>query len=277
MRELAMRAVDLAPLLGQPRIALTSPGQQPVHARRRPAPGRRARPPPAAAASRGARRSRTPEHAARAVKAPARRGRRVDQLQQRSLTRASTRAGTAPTSPSAFFPAARRARSPAPSRSPPAARSPPSPPAARHPRRRSRRPGLDCANAPSAPSRPTRRIRMIVVGSTFQRSAASRCDNSPVSSCCQIWYFSSADNDRARRLRDILSGPGMVLLLATTRPNPIVARQTRWREKTAEVGNELRRRTWSSAGSWSGSGRGNRARARRRRSADWRARCRGRA
>ena len=33
-------------------------------------------------------------------------------------------------------------------------------------------PGLELANAVKAPSRPTRRIRMIVVGSTPQRSAA---------------------------------------------------------------------------------------------------------
>jgi hypothetical protein len=49
-----------------------------------------------------------------------------------------------------------------------------------------RMPGRDCANALSAPSRPTRRMRMIVVGSTFHCSAAWRWVSSPVNSCCQI-------------------------------------------------------------------------------------------
>jgi hypothetical protein len=57
-----------------------------------------------------------------------------------------------------------------------------------------------------------RRIRMIVVGSTLYCSAAWRCESSRVSSCCQIWYFSSALNGRLRRLADFPSGPDMVLL-----------------------------------------------------------------
>lgn len=78
----------------------------------------------------------------------------------------------------------------------------------------SRRPGRDCANAVNAPSRPTRRMRMIVVGSTFRCSAAWRCVTSPVNNCCQIWYFSSALNGRLRRpLRRLASrGPDMLLL-----------------------------------------------------------------
>jgi hypothetical protein len=40
---------------------------------------------------------------------------------------------------------------------------------------------------------------MIVVGSTFHCSAAWRWVSSPVNSCCQIWYFSSALSGRLRR------------------------------------------------------------------------------
>jgi hypothetical protein len=61
-----------------------------------------------------------------------------------------------------------------------------------------RTPGRDCANALNAPARATRRIRMIVVGSTFHRSAASRCVVSPDSSCNQICSFSSAVKVRLR-------------------------------------------------------------------------------
>jgi hypothetical protein len=42
----------------------------------------------------------------------------------------------------------------------------------------------------NADSLATLRIRMVVVGSTPQRSAAARWESSPDSSCCQIWYFS---------------------------------------------------------------------------------------
>jgi hypothetical protein len=76
-----------------------------------------------------------------------------------------------------------------------------------------RTPGRDCANALSAPSRPTRRMRMIVVGSTPHCSAAWRCVNSPVNSCCQIWYFSCALSGRlSRPLRLASCGPDMFLL-----------------------------------------------------------------
>jgi len=44
-------------------------------------------------------------------------------------------------------------------------------------------------------------MRMIVVGSTPQRCAASRCDDSPESSSSQICSFSSAVNDRFARRR----------------------------------------------------------------------------
>jgi len=84
---------------------------------------------------------------------------------------------------------------------------------------------------------------MIVVGSTFHRSAAWRCDSSPLNSCCQIWYFSSADSGRDRRLRDFPFCSDMVLL-ETAEPTRqrIVARQTTWREKPRDFGNEVRRK-----------------------------------
>ena len=54
---------------------------------------------------------------------------------------------------------------------------------------------------------------MIVVGSTFHCSAAWRWLSSPVSNCCQIWYFSCALNMRLRRpLRLASCGPDMLLL-----------------------------------------------------------------
>ena len=190
MRELAVRGVELAPLLGEPQDHPHLLRAQRVH--RHPArltvgqlPGASALLPVPPAPLRQA------EHPTRLAEAPARRGRLGDQPQSRAFTATSTRAGTRPTSP-ARFPRnttssiacsltvsssraiSARAATSSPSTTP---RPPP--------------PGLELANAVKAPSRPTRRIRMIVVGSTPQRSAACRCVSSPVNNCSQICSFSS--------------------------------------------------------------------------------------
>ena len=215
MRELAVRGVDLTPLPSQGEDRLDLLRAQRVHRR---------------AARRGVRQRagagallpvaraplRQPEDPARLAKAPTRPGRLSDQLQQPRLDRRLNAGWDAAYQPERVFPrnatnsiacsltvssnraisarAANNSRSTTP-------RAPP--------------PDRELANAVNAPSRPTRRIRMIVVGSTPQRSAACRCVSSLVNNCNQICSFSSALSGRLRRPpRRLASCSSDMLLLA---------------------------------------------------------------
>jgi IS30 family transposase len=242
VRELAMRRVGLAPLLGEGKDLADLPLEQAVD-------GAAAAAAVGEVAGQGALRPAAgaplvqAEDAARPLMRPATRDGVLEQPQQRDLHSRVDARGDRAYQPERCFPrsttssiacsltvSANRSISNLAAASSASSAAP-------------RAPGRDCAKALNAPARATLRIRMIVVGSTPQRSAASRCVVCPASSSSQTCSFSSALNDRLRR-RDPLPFFTSVVLSArmtTRRHGVIIARNPDTQSDAGDEREEISR------------------------------------
>ena len=221
VRELAMRAIDLAPLVKERQdLASCSASSRPCTAC---PPAGRSSSAPASRRSRQrhARASPSSRYAhARRCSQPAAVARSISSSTP-AFVAASTRRGTGPLSPNALFPRPASTGRPSPSAPPRAARSPPRAATSSGSTAPAFTPGRDADSASNAPCLATWRSFITVERSTPARSAASRIVLSPRTRPSHSSYFSDGDKNRLRRRLPLLAAcPGSVILKASSSERP---------------------------------------------------------